>query len=79
VQTTGDSTLAEQREVGGTTAHDLAISVFQLFEWSWADQPARAAGVAVPTDSKESLQDENERLRAELVRNTVQRDTTKAD
>jgi transposase len=59
------------------TARDLGISVFQLYDWNRARQPARAAGVAVLPESKESLQAENERLRAELARITEQRDILK--
>jgi transposase len=59
------------------TARELGISVFQLYDWNRAGQPARAAGVAVPPDSKESLQAENERLKAELARITEQRDILK--
>jgi transposase len=60
-----------------TTARDLGISVFQLYDWKRTGQPARAAGVAVLPESKESLQAENERLRAELARITEQRDILK--
>ena len=60
-----------------TTARDLGISVFQLYDWNRTGQPARAAGVAVLPESKESLQLENERLRAELARITEQRDILK--
>ena len=41
-----------------TTARDLGISVFQLYDWNRTGQPARAAGVAVLPESKESLQAE---------------------
>ena len=60
-----------------TTARDLGISVFQLYDWNRTGQPARAAGVVVQSESKESLQAENERLRAELSRITEQRDILK--
>jgi transposase len=60
-----------------TTARELGISVFQLYDWNRAGQPARAAGVAVLPESKESLQAEVERLRAELARITEQRDILK--
>ena len=60
-----------------TTARELGISVFQLYDWNRAGQPTRAAGVAVLPESKESLQAENERLRAELGRITEQRDILK--
>jgi len=60
-----------------TTARDLGISVFQLYDWNRTGQPARAAGVAVLPESKESLQAEVERLRAELARITEQRDILK--
>jgi len=59
------------------TARELGISVFQLYSWNRAGQPTRAAGVAVLPESKESLQAENERLRAELARITEQRDILK--
>lgn len=59
------------------TARELGISVFQLYDWNRAGQPARAAGVAVPPESKEALQTENERLRQELARITEQRDILK--
>jgi transposase len=59
------------------TARELGISVFQLYDWSRTGQPARAAGVAAPSDSKEVLQAENERLRQELARITEQRDILK--
>jgi transposase len=59
------------------TARDLGISVFQLYDWSRTGQPARAAGVAVLSESKESLQAENERLRTELAWITEQRDILK--
>ena len=49
------------------TARDLGISVFQLYDWNRA----------VPPESKESLQAENDRLRAELARITEQRDILK--
>ena len=45
------------------TARELGISVFQLYDWNRTGQPARAAGPVAPSDSKESLQAENERLR----------------
>ena len=60
-----------------TTARELGISVFQLYDWNRAGRPTRAAGVAVPPESKESLQAEKERLRAELARITEQRDILK--
>jgi len=60
-----------------TTARDLGISVFQLYDWNRAGQPTRAAGVAVLPESKESLQAEVERLRTELARITEQRDILK--
>jgi transposase len=59
------------------TARELGISVFQLYDWNRAGQPTRAAGLAVPPESKESLQAENDRLRAELARITEQRDILK--
>jgi transposase-like protein len=31
-----------------TTARELGISVFQLYDWNRAGQPTRAAGVAAP-------------------------------
>jgi len=60
-----------------TTARELGISVYQLYDWNRTGQPTRAAGVAAPSESKESLQAENERLRAELARITEQRDILK--
>ena len=60
-----------------TTARELGISVFQLYDWNRAGQPTRAAGVTVPPESKESLQAENDRLRAELARIIEQRDILK--
>ena len=59
------------------TARELGISVFQLYDWNRKGQPARAAGLAAPSDSKEELQAENERLRQELARITEQRDILK--
>ena len=59
------------------TARELGISVFQLYDWNRTGQSARAAGVAAPSDSKEVLQSENERLRQELARITEQRDILK--
>ena len=59
------------------TARELGISVFQLYDWNRAGQPTRAAGVAAPSDSKEALQADNERLRQELARITEQRDILK--
>src|SRR4051812_17871514 len=59
------------------TARELGISVFQLYDWNRTGQPARAAGVAAQSDSKEVLQAENERLRQELARITEQRDILK--
>jgi transposase len=59
------------------TARELGISVFQLYDWNRTGQPARAAGVAAPSASKEVLQAENERLRQELARITEQRDILK--
>lgn len=59
------------------TARELGISVFQLYDWNRTGQPARAAGPAAPSDSKEVLQAENERLRQELARITEQRDILK--
>ena len=59
------------------TARELGISVFQLYDWNRTGQPARAAGLAAPSDSKEALQAENERLRQELARITEQRDILK--
>jgi len=59
------------------TARELGISVFQLYDWNRTGQPARAAGPAALSDSKEALQAENERLRQELARITEQRDILK--
>ena len=59
------------------TARELGISVFQLYDWNRTGQPARVAGPAAPSDSKEALQVENERLRQELARITEQRDILK--
>lgn len=59
------------------TARELGISVFQLYDWNRTGQPARAAGLAAPSDSNEALQAENERLRQELARITEQRDILK--
>lgn len=59
------------------TARELGISVFQLYDWNRTGQPARVAGPAAPSDSKEGLQAENERLRQELARITEQRDILK--
>lgn len=59
------------------TARELGISVFQLYDWNRMGQPARAAGLAAPSESKEALQAENERLRQELARITEQRDILK--
>jgi len=60
-----------------TTARELGISVFNLYAWKQREQPARAAGVAVPVENKETLLAENERLRRELARVTEQRDILK--
>lgn len=59
------------------TARELGISVFQLYDWNRTGQPARAAGPAAPSETKEGLQAENERLRQELARITEQRDILK--
>jgi transposase len=59
------------------TARELGISVFQLYGWNRKGPPARAAGLAVLSDSKEALQADNERLRQELTRITDQRDILK--
>ena len=59
------------------TARELGISVFQLYDWNRKGEPHPAAGLAAPSDSKESLQAENERLRQELARITEQRDILK--
>jgi transposase len=59
------------------TARELGISVFQLYDWNRKGQADRAAGPAAPSDSKEALQAENERLRRELARITEQRDVLK--
>ncbi len=59
------------------TARELGISVFQLYDWNRTGQSARVAGPAAPSDSKEALQAENERLRQELARITEQRDILK--
>ena len=59
------------------TARDLGISVFQLYDWNRAGQPARAAGLGAPPDSKDALQAENARLQQELARITEQRDILK--
>lgn len=59
------------------TARGLGISVFQLYDWNRKGQPDRAAGLAAPSDSKEALQAENDRLRQELARITEQRDILK--
>lgn len=59
------------------TARELGISVFQLYDWNRTGRPERAAAPAAPSDSKETLQAENERLRQELARITEQRDILK--
>ena len=59
------------------TARELGISVFQLYDWNRKGQPERAAAPAAPSDSKEALQAENERLRRELARITEQMDILK--
>jgi transposase len=61
-----------------TTARELGISVFNLYEWGKrAGRSTRAAGASGPHVSKEELQSENERLKRELARITEQRDNLK--
>ena len=68
-QSSGDS--AEK------TAHELGISVFNLYKWKRQGLVPRAAGAPRPAASKEDLQLEVERLQRELARMTEQRDILK--
>ena len=59
------------------TAHELGISVFNLYKWKREGAVPRAAGALCPPASKEQLQVEVERLQRELARMTEQRDILK--
>lgn len=64
-----------------STARELGISVFQLYDWNRGGGASRAADSArlpdLKTISKERLQDQVERLQRELARMTEQRDILK--
>jgi transposase len=64
-------------ELAELTARGLGISVLPLYDWNRTGPETRAGGLAAPSDSKEQLQAENERLRQELARITAQRDILK--
>ena len=59
------------------TAHELGISVFNLYKWKREGAAPRAAGALRPSASKEELQIEVDRLQRELTRMTEQRDILK--
>jgi transposase len=76
----GQQSVRRWKQIGKSaelTARELGISVFQLYDWNRRGPPNRAAGLATPSDSKEKLQAENERLRQELARITAQSDILK--
>ena len=64
-----------------STARELGISVFQLYDWNRGGGLSRAADAGrlpdLKTPSKEQLHDEVERLQRELARVTEQRDILK--
>src|SRR5688572_33414218 len=65
------------RDSAEKTAHELGISVFNLYKWKREGASRRAAGASHPPVSKEELQVEVERLQRELTRVTEQRDILK--
>ena len=65
------------RDSAEKTAHELGISVFNLYKWKREGAAPRAAGALRPLASKEQLQLEVERLQRELTRMTEQRDILK--
>jgi transposase len=65
------------RDSAEKTAHELGISVFNLYKWKREGTAPRAAGALRPPASKEELQVEVERLQRELTRMTEQRDILK--
>ena len=65
------------RDSAEKTAHELGISVFNLYKWKREGAAPRAAGALRPSASKEELQLEVERLQRELMRVSEQRDILK--
>ena len=64
-------------QAAAKTAHELGISVFNLYKWKREGAAPRAAGALRPPASKEEWQCEAERLQRELTRVTEQRDILK--
>ncbi len=60
-----------------TTAWELGVSVFQLYDWGKEFRDTPPPGAAAPPKTKAGLQAENDRLRQEVTRLTEQREILK--
>ena len=60
-----------------TTARELGLRVFQLYDWRKEFRDTPPPGAAAPPKTMAGLQAENERLRQEVARLTEQREILK--